>query len=105
MGWLANGSPPWESYRSFMSGRLITLDKQPGIRPVGVVETWRHIFEKIVIKVTVLESTMACQDDQLCAGIKAGIYGAIHRVQALWDENSSMEERSILNRRRKERVR
>ena len=91
VGWLANGSPPWESYRSFMSGRLITLDKQPGIRPVGVVETWRHIFEKIVIKVTVLESTMACQDDQLCAGLKVVIDGAIHRVQALWDKNSSTE--------------
>ena len=39
-----------------------------------------------------LEEIMACQDDQLCAGIKAGINGAINGVQALWDENSSMEE-------------
>ena len=38
--WLSNGSPPWEAYRALMSGRLIALDKKPGVRPVGVGETW-----------------------------------------------------------------
>ena len=33
--WLANGSPPWAAYREFMSGRLIVIDKQPGVRLVG----------------------------------------------------------------------
>ena len=75
-----------------MSGRMIVLDKHPGVRPVGVGETWRHVFAKIVLNFMGLESTMACQDDQICAGLKALIYNAIHGVQALWDENSSMEE-------------
>ena len=35
---------------------------------------------------------MACQDDHRCAGPKALIDGPIHGVQALWDENMSMEE-------------
>ena len=35
---------------------------------------------------------MACQDDQLCSGIKAGINGVVHGVQALWDKNLSTEE-------------
>ena len=30
---------------------------------------------------------MSCQDDQMCAGLKAGIDSAIHGVQDLWDEN------------------
>ena len=47
--WLANGSPPWAAYCAFMSGRLIALDKQTGVRPVGVGEMWRHIFSKIVL--------------------------------------------------------
>ena len=38
--WLGNGRPPWAAYRALMSGRLIALDKQPGIRPVGVGKTW-----------------------------------------------------------------
>ena len=75
-----------------MYGRMIFLDKQPGVRPVGVGETWRHIFANIVLKVNVLEATMACQDDQLCDGLKAGIDGAIHGVKYIWDENSSTED-------------
>ena len=39
---------------------------------------------------------MACQDYQLCAGLKAGIGGVIHGVQALWDENLSTEEWGFL---------
>ena len=53
---------------------------------------WRRIFAKILLKVTGPEAIMACQYDQLCAGIKAEIDGAIHGVQALWDENLSTEE-------------
>ena len=33
--WLGNERPPWYAYRSLMSGQLIALDKQPGIRPFG----------------------------------------------------------------------
>ena len=80
------------AYRAFMSGRLIVIDKHPGVRPVGVGDTWRCIFTKPILKVTGPEDTMACQDDQMCAGIKAGIDGAIHGVKDLWDENSSTEE-------------
>ena len=65
-------------------GRLIVLDKQSGVHPVGVGETWQRIFAIIFPKVTGPEATMACQDDQLCAGLKSGIDGAVHGVQALW---------------------
>ena len=36
--WLANQSPPWSAYKAFMYGRLLVLNKQPGIRPVTVRE-------------------------------------------------------------------
>ena len=75
-----------------MSVRLIALDKQPGVRPVGVGETWRHVFSKIALKFTGPEATMACQDDQLCAGLKVGINYTTHGVQALWDEKSTTED-------------
>ena len=57
------------------------------MRPVGVVERWRRIFAKIVLKVTVPKATMTFQDDQLCAGLRAVINGAVHRVQYIWDEH------------------
>ena len=44
--WLGNGWPPWASYLALISGRMIALDKQPGIRPVGVGETWRRLIAK-----------------------------------------------------------
>ena len=39
---------------------------------------------------------MMCQDYQLCAGLKAEIYGAIHGFQALWDKNFTTEEWGFL---------
>ena len=47
---------------AIMSGRLIALYKQPDVRPVGVEETWRHLFDKILLKVTGQGVTMSCQD-------------------------------------------
>ena len=79
-----------------MSGRLIAMYKQPGVCPVGVGEMWRHIFSKIVLKFTGPEATTAWHDDQMCAGLKSGIDGAIHGVQSLWDKNSSTEEWGFL---------
>ena len=90
--WLDNGNLTWVDYREFMSSRLIAIDKQPGVRPVGVGDTWWRLFSKIAIKFMGPEATMACQDEHLCARLKAGINGAIHRFQALWDKNSSTEE-------------
>ena len=78
--WLANKSPPWTDYSAFMSGRLILVDKQPSVCPIGVGETWRNIFGKIVIKVKGPEDIMVCQDDQICSGLKVVIDGGVHGV-------------------------
>ena len=75
-----------------MSGRLIALDKHPVVRLVGVGEMWWCLFAKIVLKVTGPEETMVCQDDHLCAVLKAEIDGMIHGVQAQWDKKSSTDE-------------
>ena len=94
--WLANERPPWAAYCAFMSVRLIVLDKHPGVRPVGLGETWQHLVAKIVLKAIGPKATMVCQDEHMCAGLKAGIDGAIHRFQTLWDENLSTEEWDFL---------
>ena len=39
---------------------------------------------------------MAYQDDQLCAVLKAGIDGAVHGVQAIWDEKPTTEDWGFL---------
>ena len=44
--WLGNGQPPWAANQALMSVWMIALDKQPGIRPVVVGETWRRMMAK-----------------------------------------------------------
>ena len=70
--WLGNGWPPWAAYRALMSGRLITIDKQPGIRPFRVGETWRLLMEKFLLKVAGPEAKVACGKTQLAEGVEAG---------------------------------
>ena len=79
--WLSNQIPPWIAYRSLISGRLIALDKLPGVLQVRVGETWRLFFSKCVLKVTGPEATHTCKYDQLVVGLKAGIDRAVHRVK------------------------
>ena len=91
MDWLANKNPTWTAYCAFTPSHQIALDKQPSVCPVGISETWRRLFAKCVLKVSVPKGTNACQDDHPCDRLKAGIDGAIHGVQAIWDANLSKE--------------
>ena len=82
--WLGNGRLPWAVYRALMSGRLIALDKQPSIRPVGMGETWRWLMEKCLMGVLGPEAKAAYGTTQLAGGVEAAIEGAIHVMRVLW---------------------
>ena len=71
-----------------MSGRLIALDKQPGIRTVGVGETWRRLMAKCLLHVIGPETKASCRTSPLDGGVEAGKYGAIHAMRVLWEEHS-----------------
>ena len=66
-----------------MSGRLITLNKQPGIRPVRVGETWWRMMAKCLLRVAGLEAKSAYRTTPLAGGVEAGIEGDIHVMRAL----------------------
>lgn len=82
--WLSNHSPPWAAYRSLAAGRIIALDKCPGVRPVGVGETLYRLMAKVVLEVAGQEATAACGVKQLCGGLKSGIEGGIHAMCDQW---------------------
>ena len=43
--WLSNKVSPFAAYWTLMACRLVTLDKEPGMRPVGIEEIWRQAME------------------------------------------------------------
>ena len=71
---------------------MIALNKESGVWLVIIRETWRLLFSKCLMKVKGSKSTIACQDDKLCAGIDAVTDCAIHSVQEIWGANSSTED-------------
>ena len=89
---MGNGRPPWAAYRALMSGRLIALDKQPGIRPVGVGEIWWRLMGKCLLRVAGPEAKSACGMTQLAGGVEAGKEGAIHAMHVLWEEHTQEED-------------
>ena len=76
--WLANTLPPWAAYRAMRQGRLVALDKQPGLCPLGIGKSWMHAVTKLVLAELGRDGKAACGSTQLCAGLEAGIEGAIH---------------------------
>ena len=83
--WLANSNPPWAAIRAMMACRLVALDKEPGTRPVGIGEVYRRLMAKCVLRVVGDRATRACGNLNLCAGLKAGIEGAVHAVRETWE--------------------
>ena len=78
---LANSRPSWAAFRALMACRLVALDKQPGVRPVGIGEIYRRYFAKCVLAEVGEEATAECGALNLCAGLSGGIEGAIHTVR------------------------
>ena len=56
----------------------------------------RQLFAKCVLRVTGPEAPIVCQDSQICAGLIAGIDGAVHGVQAIWDTKTTKENSVFL---------
>ena len=67
---------------SFLSCRLIALDKCPGIRPIGVCEVACQIVAKAALSVIQDDLQEVAGSRQLCAGQIAGVETAVHAVRS-----------------------
>ena len=76
-----------EGLSSFVICHLIALDKNPGVRPIGVGETVRHLIAKVVLSVIHDDIQAAAGPLQLCAGQLCGCEAAVHSMRKLWSSS------------------
>ena len=72
----------------FIACRLITLDKQPGVRPVGVCEVAWRVVAKAILQVVGKDVEEACGFLQKCSGLPAGMQAAVQAMQQMFEDKS-----------------
>ena len=75
--------------REFTASRLIPLDKNPGVRPIGVGEVLRRIIGKSITMLLKPDITDAAGPLQTCAGQEGGIEAAVHAMKDIFNEEDS----------------
>ena len=75
--------------KSFLACRLVPLDKNPGVRPVGICDVARRIISKTILKVIGKDIQETAGTLQLCAGQPAGIEAAIHSMRQIYEDERS----------------
>lgn len=73
----------------YTSCRLIPLDKNPGIRPIGVGEVLCRIIGKTISAFFKEEIKQAAGPLQVCAGHSAGAEAAMHAMNQIFDEEGT----------------
>ena len=67
---------------TFVACRLIPLNKDPGVRPIGVCEVVRRMIGKAIL-VTKQDVLDAAGPFQLCAGQNGGCEAVVHAAQGV----------------------
>ena len=73
----------------FLACRLIALDKNPGVRPIGICKTARRIIAKAILSVTNGDIPDAAGSLQQCPGQCTGTEAAVHAMRELFIKQST----------------
>lgn len=76
------------SLEAFLACRLIPLDKNPGLRPIGIGEVLRRIAGKVVVTYLRSEIVTSVGSLQVCAGQEAGCESIIHAMHAIYEDET-----------------
>ena len=79
----------FSSLEPYVSCRLIPLDKNPGVRPIGIGEVLRRIVGKAIISVIKPEILESSGSLQLCAGLPSGCEAAVHAMTEIYERDST----------------
>ena len=75
--------------RGFVAGRLIPLDKQPGVRPIGIGEIPRRIVSSATVSLLNPGLVAATAPLQTCAGLPGGIEASIHAMRRIFNDEET----------------
>ena len=78
-----------DNVEALMACRLIPLDKNPGLRPIGIGEVLRRIVGKMVVAVLRSDLQESAGDLQLCAGQQSGCEAGIHAMSDIYDDDDT----------------
>ena len=76
------------SLEGYLACSLIPLDKNPGLRPIGIGEVLRRIVGKIITTVLKKDITDAVDGVQMCAGHQGGSEAAVHSMVDIFGDDS-----------------
>ena len=74
---------------AFVACRLIPLDKNPGVRPIGIGDVARRIIAKTILKVVGDDIQSAAGPLQTCAGHEAGCEAAVHAMKKIYSQEDT----------------
>ena len=77
------------SLEAFTASRLIPLNKNPGVRPVGVGEVLRGIARKSVMHIAKKDLKDAAGSLQVCMGQEAGSESTIHTIYDVYQQDET----------------
>ena len=77
------------SLEAYLACRLVPLDKNPGLRPIGVGEVLRRVIGKSIMYVAKKDVINSCSDIQMCSGRESGCEAAIHAMKEAYDSVDS----------------
>ena len=75
--------------QAFVACRLIPLDKNPGVRPIGTSEVTRRIVGKCISWVLRKDIQQAAGPLQAATGLQEGAEAAIHSMKLIFEQNST----------------
>ena len=89
---LATSVIPMGDLEAYNACRLIPLDKNPGVRPIGIGEVIRRIIGRSITECIKTDLKLLGSNYQLCLGQKCGIEYAIHALRDAYqkDENQGI---------------
>ena len=76
------------SIDAFVACRLIPLNKNPGVRPIGIGEVLKRIFGKAIGWVLKSDIQEAATPLQAATGLKGGAEAAIHAMKSNFEDES-----------------